>query len=153
MVNSHIFLSDLKPGRCSNNAKVTLTQGSIAATRQLYFRERLREGSRNPNFRLCDAPLLIKFNDGTYIEKIHALQYLNSLIPGDNSLLSAIRSTITDRIPGAQRVMLTLRLQSGENVVVSMFDSMALAFHTKFEGYGKEPKIVVATSLNPKIVC
>ncbi|KAF3551203.1 hypothetical protein DY000_02003366 [Brassica cretica] len=33
-----------------------------------------------------------------------------------------------------------------------MFDSMALAFHSKFESYGKEPKIVLATSVNPKIV-
>ncbi|KAF3520620.1 hypothetical protein DY000_02063881 [Brassica cretica] len=61
-------------------------------------------------------------------------------------------STITDRIPGAQRVMLTLRLESGENVCVSMFDSIALAFHTKFDSYKKEPRIVVATSINPKIV-
>ncbi|KAH0859621.1 hypothetical protein HID58_087882 [Brassica napus] len=44
--------------------------------------------------------------------------------------LNAIRSTITDRIPGAQRVMLTLRLES----------------------YGREPKIIIATSVNPKIV-
>ncbi|CAN7046759.1 unnamed protein product [Brassica oleracea var. botrytis] len=66
--------------------------------------------------------------------------------------VNAIRSTITDRIPGAQRVMLTLRLESGENVCVSMFDSMALAFHTKFDSYKKEPRIVVATSINPKIV-
>nr|VDC92020.1 unnamed protein product [Brassica oleracea] len=48
--------------------------------------------------------------------------------------LNAIRSTITDRIPGAQCVMLTLCLKS------------------KFESYGKEPKIVLATSVNPKIV-
>lgn len=66
--------------------------------------------------------------------------------------LNAIRSTITDRIPGAQCVMLTMRLKSGDNVCVSMFDSMALAFHSKFESYGKEPKIVLATSVNPKIV-
>ncbi|XP_048615122.1 uncharacterized protein LOC106417969 [Brassica napus] len=66
--------------------------------------------------------------------------------------LNAIRSTITDRIPGAQCVILTLRLQSGDNVCVSMFDSMALAFHSKLESCGKESKIVLATSVNPKIV-
>ncbi|WZZ41631.1 hypothetical protein YC2023_037890 [Brassica napus] len=33
--------------------------------------------------------------------------------------LNAIRSTITDRIPGAQCVMLTLCLKSGDNVCVS----------------------------------
>ncbi|KAG2241809.1 hypothetical protein Bca52824_096348 [Brassica carinata] len=48
--------------------------------------------------------------------------------------LSSIRSTITDRIPGAQRVMLTLCLES------------------KFDSYGREPRIVLVTSVNPKIV-
>ncbi|KAG5411516.1 hypothetical protein IGI04_007835 [Brassica rapa subsp. trilocularis] len=99
------------------------------------FRNRLTEGSvyslsgfdvtrRNPNFRLSDAPS-----------------------PYDMiGELNAIRSTITDRIPGAQCVILTLRLQSGDNVCVSMFDSMALAFHSKLESCGKESKIVLATS-------
>ncbi|XP_048601816.1 uncharacterized protein LOC125580762 isoform X1 [Brassica napus] len=43
-------------------------------------------------------------------------------------------------------------LCSGENVCVSMFDSLALVFHTKFDSYGREPKVIVATGLNPKIV-
>lgn len=48
--------------------------------------------------------------------------------------------------------MLTMRLESGENVFVSMFDSMALAFHTKFDSYGREPKVLIVTGVNPKIV-
>lgn len=81
--------------------------------------------------------------------------------------LSSIRSTITDRIPGAQRVMLTLCLERYYNVsidtlisficrdanfCVSLFDSLALAFHSKFDSYGREPRIVLVTSVNPKIV-
>ncbi|WZZ23740.1 hypothetical protein YC2023_007141 [Brassica napus] len=75
--------------------------------------------------------------------------------------LCAIRSTITDRIPGAQRVMLTLHLGRYRTptifrldaiVCVSMFDSLAQAFHNKLDGYGKEPRIVVATGVNPKMV-
>ncbi|CAF2113804.1 unnamed protein product [Brassica napus] len=38
------------------------------------------------------------------------------------------------------------------NVPVSMFDYLALAFHKKIDSYGKEPKIVLATNINPKIV-
>ncbi|CAH8365460.1 unnamed protein product, partial [Eruca vesicaria subsp. sativa] len=57
--------------------------------------------------------------------------------------LNAIRSTITDRILGHS---------VGENVCVSMFESMALVLHTKFDGYRKEPKLVIATGVNPKIV-
>ncbi|KAF2572385.1 hypothetical protein F2Q70_00005133 [Brassica cretica] len=33
-----------------------------------------------------------------------------------------------------------------------MFDSLALAFHTKFDSYGREPEIIIATSVNLKIV-
>ncbi|CAH8372565.1 unnamed protein product [Eruca vesicaria subsp. sativa] len=57
--------------------------------------------------------------------------------------LLAIKSTITDRLPGAPRVIL--------RVCVSMFDSLAEKFHDKFDGYRKEPKIVLVTSINPKI--
>lgn len=34
---------------------------------------------------------------------------------------------------------------------MSMFDALAFAFHDKFAAYGKEPKIVLVTSINPKI--
>ncbi|KAF2558409.1 hypothetical protein F2Q68_00015167 [Brassica cretica] len=36
-------------------------------------------------------------------------------------------------------------------VVVSMFYSLAVAFHNKFESYGSEPRIVLATSINPRM--
>ena len=35
---------------------------------------------------------------------------------------------------------------------MSMFDSMALAFHTKLDSYGREPRVIIVTSVNPKIV-
>lgn len=57
-----------------------MTQGSVGANRQHMFRGRLSEGSvyklsgfdavrSSPKFRLCDAPLTIRFNDGTTLEK------------------------------------------------------------------------------------
>ncbi|CAF2142939.1 unnamed protein product [Brassica rapa subsp. trilocularis] len=135
------FHSDCLKFWVSPFQQLTLMQGSVSSKYHFRFRNRLTEGSvyslsgfdvtrRNPNFRLSDAPS-----------------------PYDMiGELNAIRSTITDRIPGAQCVILTLRLQSGDNVCVSMFDSMALAFHSKLESCGKESKIVLATSVNPKIV-
>lgn len=146
----------------------TLIQGSINSIRQLKFRERLREGPvytlsgfdvtrSNPNYRLADAPLSIRFSDGTSFDKLtesirpiptemfqfrsynQLLELANRVkqLPGMNlrflqcflcgtacvnitvliyfsdiiGELTAIRSTITARIPGAQRVMLTLRLK------------------------------------------
>nr|VDD55505.1 unnamed protein product [Brassica oleracea] len=44
------------------------------------------------------------------------------------------------------------KVTAGENVCVSMFDSLPLAFHTKLDSYGREPRVVIATSVNPKIV-
>ncbi|KAG5410671.1 hypothetical protein IGI04_006990, partial [Brassica rapa subsp. trilocularis] len=38
------------------------------------------------------------------------------------------------------------------NVCVSLFDGLAFAFHSKLDSYGSEPKVVVVTSINPKLV-
>ncbi|KAL0713494.1 hypothetical protein Bca4012_020472 [Brassica carinata] len=126
----------------------------------------------NPKFRLSDAPFTIRFNDGTAFEKmatterkiptehfrfrsydqILELSNTGKQLPDVMGELRAIRSTITDRLPGPQRVMLTLRLEGNADVCVSLFDSLALAFHNKFDVYGREPKIVLVTGINPKIV-
>ncbi|KAL0771733.1 hypothetical protein Bca101_036884 [Brassica carinata] len=127
---------------------------------------------RNTNFRLFDAPFSIRFNEGISLEKVtvsarpismelfrfmaysQILEFVNTgrQLPDAIGEVNAIRSTIPDRLPGAQRVMLTLRLRIGENVCVRMFDSLALAFHTKLDSYGREPRVVIATSVNPKKV-
>ncbi|KAF3586779.1 hypothetical protein F2Q69_00031230 [Brassica cretica] len=126
----------------------------------------------NPKFNLTDGPVSIRFNEGTSFEKLAAtartiptehfcfrpheqiLELANTCrqLPDVIGEVRAIRSTITDRIPGAQRVMLTLRVDSDVNVCVSLFDSLAIAFHTKLDGYGREPRIVLITGINPKIV-
>ncbi|KAL0865147.1 hypothetical protein Bca101_044265 [Brassica carinata] len=125
-----------------------------------------------PKFRLADGPVSIRFNEGTAVEKLattartiptehfrfrthqQILELANSgrQLPDVIGELCAIWSTITDRIPGAQRVMLTLRVDSDVNVCVSLFDNLALAFHAKLDGYGREPRIVLITGINPKVV-
>ncbi|XP_033134433.1 uncharacterized protein LOC117127840 [Brassica rapa] len=161
----------------------TVVHGTVSALLQLRFRPRMTEGSvytlsgfdvtrSSPKYRLSDAPVAIRFNDGTEFEKlattsrtiptehfrfrpydqILGLANTGRQLPDVMGELSAIRSTITDRIPGAQRVMLNLRLESDTTVCVSIFDSLALAFHSKLDVYGKEPRIVVVTAVNPKLV-
>ncbi|KAF3586421.1 hypothetical protein F2Q69_00031484 [Brassica cretica] len=76
-------------------------------------------------------------------EQILELANTSRQLPDVIGEVRAIRSTITDRLPGAQRVMLTLRMESDVNVCVSLFDSLAVAFHTKLDGYGREPRIVL----------
>lgn len=43
-------------------------------------------------------------------------------------------------------------LHRGLTVCVSLFDALAYAFHEKLTRYGAEPKVVLVTSINPKIV-
>ncbi|KAL0738754.1 hypothetical protein Bca4012_014964 [Brassica carinata] len=148
----------------------TLVQGSIPAVQQRRFRERLSEGSvytlsgfdvtrSNPKFKLTDGPISIRFNEGTAFEKLTAtartiptehfrfrtheqiLELANSgrQLPDVIGEVRAIRSTITDRIPGAQRVMLTLRVDSS-------------CIPRQVGWIRREPRIVLVTGINPKIV-
>ncbi|KAJ4878947.1 Rep_fac-A_C domain-containing protein [Raphanus sativus] len=125
----------------------------------------------SPKYRLSDGPIAIRFNEGTAFEKLptttkvlptehfrfqpydHMLELANTgkQLPDVMGELRAIRSTITDSLPGPPRVMLTLRMEGDVNVVVSVFDSLAFAFHSKLDGYGREPRIVLVTGINPKI--
>ncbi|XP_056844974.1 uncharacterized protein LOC108807093 isoform X1 [Raphanus sativus] len=125
----------------------------------------------SPKYRLSDGPIAIRFNEGTAFEKLptttkvlptehfrfqpydHILELANTgkQLPDVMGELRAIRSTITDSLPGPPRVMLTLRMEGDVNVVVSVFDSLAFAFHSKLDGYGRKPRIVLVTGINPKI--
>lgn len=79
-------------------------------------------------------------------EQLLALANTNIQLPGE---LSAIRSTIKDGTHGAQLVMVTLRLDRAIIVCVSLFDGWLLHFITNWKA---EPKILLVTAINPKIV-
>ncbi|CAN6865575.1 unnamed protein product [Brassica oleracea] len=59
--------------------------------------------------------------------------------------VSFVRSTITYGLRGPQRVMMTLRLEG-------MFDDRAVTFQTKFDKHSSEPKVILFTNINPKVV-
>ncbi|KAL0676021.1 hypothetical protein Bca4012_004002 [Brassica carinata] len=102
-----------------------LTEGSV------YTLSRFDVTRSNPKFKLTDGPDSILFNEGTDFEKLAAtartiptehfrfrphgqiLELANTSrqLPDVIGEVRAIRSTITDRLPGAQRVMLTLRVE------------------------------------------
>ncbi|XP_013583329.1 PREDICTED: uncharacterized protein LOC106292272 [Brassica oleracea var. oleracea] len=140
-----------------------LAEGSV------YILSRFDVTRSKPKFKLSDGPVSILFYEGTDFEKLAAtariiptehfrfrtheqiLELANTSrqLPDVIGEVRAIRSTITDRLPGAQRVMLTLRMESDVNVCVSLFDSLAVAFHTKLDGYGREPRIVLSQVNGP----
>ncbi|CAF1750352.1 unnamed protein product [Brassica oleracea var. botrytis] len=138
MVSSYILLVDFKLAmlqHCRGSiAKSTPVQGSVSANRLLRFRQRFSELCVH----LIDSDKVIPtelFRFRPY-DELRALANTNKQLPDIIGELNAIRSTINDRLPGAKCIMLTLRLDSAVNVCVSMFDSLAIAFHDKFESYG-----------------
>ncbi|KAL0724464.1 hypothetical protein Bca4012_039063 [Brassica carinata] len=42
--------------------------------------------------------------------------------------------------------------QSDVSVTLSLFDCQAVSFHKKLEGMRDDPKLIVATNINPKMV-
>lgn len=41
---------------------------------------------------------------------------------------------------------------SGVSVTLSLFDAEAVSFHRKLDSTRDDPKVIVATSINPKLV-
>ncbi|CAF1778622.1 unnamed protein product [Brassica oleracea var. botrytis] len=154
----------------------TLIHGSINSSRVDTFRRWLSEGSvyslsgfdvarANPKFRLSDSPVSIRFNDGTFFEtktdsdkdiptelfRFRSHEQLLTLANTNRELLdivgevSSVRSTITDGLRGPHHVMVTLCLEG-------MFDDRAVTFQTKFDEHISEPKVILFTSINPKVV-
>ncbi|CAN6897437.1 unnamed protein product [Brassica oleracea] len=159
-----------------------LILGTMNATRSHTYRPYLSEGSiyslsgfevtqSNNNFRLSDAPACLHSLQRwhnirrTYDQLLALANHQTTTIfylifDGTEFLnvedvfgeITVIHSTISDGIHRSQRVMLTLRVERGLNVCISLFDGLAYSFHDKMTSYGVEPKVLLVTSINPKVV-
>ncbi|XP_018464401.1 uncharacterized protein LOC108835674 [Raphanus sativus] len=124
------------------------------------------------NFRLTDSSFLIRFGETTTFDELfdpvsplptegfrfrnqselHGLANTNSHLPDIIGEILGVRSTVTDPPEAKNRVMVTIRLDSDDTVTLSLFDSQAVALHTQLESMRVDPKVIVATSINPKLV-
>nr|VDC86804.1 unnamed protein product [Brassica oleracea] len=48
--------------------------------------------------------------------------------------------------------MTTIKMDNDVSVTMSMFDSQPVKLHNQLESMGGDPRVLVATSINPKIV-
>ncbi|CAF2147434.1 unnamed protein product, partial [Brassica napus] len=64
----------------------------------------------------------------------------------------AVKSTVSDPPEDKNRVMVTVKLENDVSVTLSLFDAQAVLFHQKLGGMRDDPKVIVATSINPKMV-
>ncbi|CAN6850258.1 unnamed protein product, partial [Brassica oleracea] len=123
------------------------------------------------NFRLTDSSLMIRFNESTSFQELTepvsplpekafrfrnqseliGLANTNTQLPNILGEILSVKSTVCDPPEEKNRVMVTLKLDSDETVTLSFFDSQAVAFHKQLEAMRVDPKVMVVTSINPKI--
>uniref|UniRef100_M4E4A1 Uncharacterized protein n=1 Tax=Brassica campestris TaxID=3711 RepID=M4E4A1_BRACM len=111
----------------------------------------LLDAQCNQNFRLSGSPLLIRFNDSTNLDEITEPV---AAIPqerfrfNDHNIVAevtAVKSILSDPPQGKDHSMATVKIDS-------MIDSQAASFHSHLEGLRGDLRVVVATSINPKII-
>ncbi|KAF3544634.1 hypothetical protein DY000_02010697 [Brassica cretica] len=158
----------------------TIMQATIYANRLPRFRSKLAAGKVfsisgfdvarcAQNYRLTDSPLLLRFSDLTDFDELaepvspfpqegfrfrnHSelagLANRNTQLPGE---ITAVKSTVNDTLGEKDRIMATIKLDNDTKVILSLFDAQAVSFHKKLEDMNGDPMVIVATSINPKMV-
>ncbi|CDY22457.1 BnaC03g61700D [Brassica napus] len=152
----------------------TLIQATINANRLPRFRDRLAAGTMYSvsgfdvarcaqNFKLADSSLMIRFNDSTefdvlsdLVSPIPAEEFrfpnTNTQLPDIIGEIVAVKSTVSDPPEDKNRFMVTVKLENDVSVTLSLFDAQAVSFHQKLGGMRDDPKVIVTTSINPKMV-
>ncbi|KAJ4885473.1 Uncharacterized protein Rs2_35566 [Raphanus sativus] len=130
----------------------TIVQASISANRLPRFQERLTAGSM---FSISGFDgLQILLSSSGSMSPPHLKRYLSQShpCPKKPATRRGSWSTVTDPPEEKNRVMVTMKLDSDETVTLSLFDSQAVAFHRELESMRVDPKVIVETSINPKMV-
>ncbi|KAG2285618.1 hypothetical protein Bca52824_045222 [Brassica carinata] len=124
------------------------------------------------NFKLADSSLMIQSNDSTEFDvlsnpvspipakgfrfrnqtELVGLANTNTQLPDIIGEIVAVKSTVSDPPEDKNRVMVTVKLENDVSVTLSLFDAQAVSFHQKLGGMRGDPKVIVATSINPKMV-
>ncbi|KAG2281639.1 hypothetical protein Bca52824_052859 [Brassica carinata] len=133
----------------------------------------------NQDYRLSDSSLLIRFTDSTTFEKITdpavpiplesfrfrnysemlRLANSNNQLPVSDSLftdligkITAVKSTITEPPLDKNRVSATIKMDNDTSVTLTLFDAQAVKIHNQLAQMAVDPRICVATSVNPRMV-
>ncbi|KAF8095208.1 hypothetical protein N665_0339s0077 [Sinapis alba] len=76
----------------------------------------------------------------------------NNQLPDLIGEIFAVKSTVTDRPQDKNRVMATIKMDKDTSVIMSLFDAQVVKIHTQLEKMGGDPRVIVAISVNPKMV-
>ncbi|KAF3530095.1 hypothetical protein DY000_02042509 [Brassica cretica] len=145
-------VSSFEVSRCAQNFQLTDSSLMIRFTESTSFQELTEPVSPLPEeaFRFRNQSELIGLaNTNTQLPENNTGFELDVDIIGE---ILSVKSTVCDPPEEKNRVMVTLKLDSDETVTLSFFDSQAVAFHKQLEAMRVDPKVMVVTSINPKIV-
>ncbi|XP_024013212.1 uncharacterized protein LOC112087536 [Eutrema salsugineum] len=151
---------------CLNTFKHLLREGSIYTMRGFDVTR------SNNNFKLCDSKFSIRFtSDTSFVEvpnsessipkqmlwfrsydELLSLVNSNSELPDVIGELSMIKSIQNGETQITEHIMIQLRLSNDIPVTLSAFDALAKQLNQKLQRAGGEPRVILATNINPKFV-
>ncbi|KAF2585155.1 hypothetical protein F2Q70_00037691 [Brassica cretica] len=156
MADAAIFLFDLKTGRCSSTVQVRLLRflepmnvrwGSELMGVDMFLldsQSTMMPATVNVNRLAIHMPNL-KVGSLYSLAGFDVTRYIIGEI-------AAVKSTVTDPPHDKNRLMVTIKMDNDVSVTMSMFDSQPVKLHNQLESMGGDPRVLVATSINPKIV-
>ncbi|KAF2565441.1 hypothetical protein F2Q68_00024827 [Brassica cretica] len=106
------------------------------------------------DYRLSDSSLLIRFSDSTSFNEVtepavpiphESFRFLNH-----SGMLGLADSN--NQLPDKNRVMATIKMENDASVTMSLFDAQAVKIHNQLEKMGGDPRVVVITHVNPRMV-
>lgn len=66
--------------------------------------------------------------------------------------ITAVKSTVSDPPKGKNHVMVTVKFDNDNPVILSLFDNQAIDFHRRLDSMRVDPRVIVATNINPRTV-
>ncbi|KAH0904423.1 hypothetical protein HID58_043926 [Brassica napus] len=143
MANVSVLLSDLKTGRSSSTVQVRLLRFLAAMN--------VCQGGK-----LMGVDMLLHDSQATMMPATVNVNRLATHMPNLKSNLigeiTVVMSTVTDPSQDKNCVMATIKMDNDMYVTMSLFDSQAVKIHNQQETMRGNPRVVVATSVNPKMV-
>ncbi|KAH0943570.1 hypothetical protein HID58_003207 [Brassica napus] len=161
MTNVSVLLFDLKTGRSSSTVQVRLLRFlkamNVCRGGELMGVDMLLLDSQANYLTPPSAtmmPATMNFNRlATHMPNLKSSSIYNYLLSTDLICeITVVMSTVTDPFQDKNRVMATINMENDMYVTMSFFDSQAVKMHNQQEKMRGDPRVVVATSVNPKMV-
>ncbi|XP_048604218.1 uncharacterized protein LOC125581962 [Brassica napus] len=76
----------------------------------------------------------------------------NTQLPDIVGEITVVKSIVSELPEDKNCVMATIKMENDVSVTLSLFDSQVVALHKNLEDMHVDPKVIVATNINPKMV-